>query len=265
MKKIGYILGIASLTLVLAACGNNADKKTDSENSTKDSYSAKMQNNSSTSKTNKNQSSTNNSGSANNASSKADLSNYQYSVPKKDTKKANYVKTGNLAKPRQFTFDRFGTRQQLTKINQSPKSMTADGLTYQITKVRVVENSPKTEAAKQAAAQTLNLQSVPSKYYTFVINYSVTNNRNSSVALNGINNIKTNKGQTLTTASQLSDSSAGNHLTKGQSKTFVSVGYLHNYATQPTTKVTMNFGAIYDLNGKQLAAAPNQGLLVSLN
>ncbi|WP_268913850.1 hypothetical protein [Lentilactobacillus sp. SPB1-3] len=257
MKRIGYLLGISGLILGLAACGNNASDKDTSNNQNRDASSAKMQNSSSTKST---------SSSSKDPQKKPhkDLTNYRYRVPAADRHSSNYTKNGNLTKTSQYTFDNFGTKQQLSKINEQPTTLTDDNVVYKIVKAKVIKNTPKTAEAKQAVAQTLNLQSVPNQYYTFVINYTVTNKQNATIALNGINSVQTDQGNTLAVNNQLTDSSAGHHLTANETETFTTVGYLQDYRTKPTNKVTINFGAIYDLQGTQISPAPAQGLNVSL-
>lgn len=269
MKKIGYLLGITGLVLSLAACGNNNSKQANDNSQDKDSYSAKMQNSSSNKSANstasKQSSSSKTASKDPQKKSRTNLANYHYTVPAAERHQPNYTKNGNLTKPKQFTFDNFGTRQQLSKINSQSKSLSVDNIIYKVTKAKVIKNTPKTAAAKQAVAQTLNLQSVPNQYYTFVINYTITNKQSDTIALNGINNVKTDQGDTLAVNNQLSDSSAGNHIEPNETKTFTTVGYLRDYANQPTNKVTLSFGDIYNLQGNKVSSAPTQGLTIDLN
>ncbi|KRK89057.1 hypothetical protein [Lentilactobacillus sunkii] len=247
MKAKGYLLILSMILAVgLAGCGGN---KNDQSNEKK-SFSANMANDSSSS--------------SSASSSSQSLSDYRYKVPKSVQSNANYVKNGDLSKKHQFTFDRFGTRQQLADVTTSPVNIQAGKLSYKINQVRVIKNTAKTPQAKQAVEQVLNLNQIPDTYYTFVLNYTVTNHHDFEVALNGVNYVKTNQGQTLTTANQLTDSSAGNKIGAGRAVSFAMTGYLHDYAAHPATKLSIQFGSIYTTNQKKVDDAPNSTLSVSL-
>lgn len=247
MKAKGYlIIMFAILSVGLAACGGNKSNQA----TEKKSLSADMSNEPSSSSTS--------------SSSSQSWSDYQYKVPKSVQKNAHYVKNGDLSTKHQFTFDRFGTRQQLADVTTKPVDIKADKLTYKVNQVRVIENTAKTPQAKEAAEQVLNLRSIPDTYYTFVLNYTVTNHHNFEIALNGVNYVKTNQGQMLTTANQLTDSSAGNKIGANRAVSFAMTGYLHNYATQPATKLTIQFGAIYTTTQKKVAPSPDSTLTINL-
>ncbi|WP_283680356.1 hypothetical protein [Lentilactobacillus sp. Marseille-Q4993] len=247
-KKLLSGVFILSLAGVIAGCGNNSSNKKDS--SSKDSLSANMKNSSSNS--------------SSEASESSNLNSYSYSVPKKDKQKSNYVANGNLKSKKQFTYDKFGTKQNLSHISV-PKIKTASGkVSYQINRVKVVKNQPATKEAKQAAAAALNLPNVPDTYYTFVISYSVTNRYSKTIALNGVDAVKTDAGQTLNTANQLSDPSAGQKLAANQSRRFVMVGYLYNYDSNPAKLLKVKFGAVYTTGGTKVVNGPENPINISL-
>ncbi|GAA2974674.1 hypothetical protein [Lentilactobacillus parakefiri] len=237
---------IAILTVVLAGCGGNKSNQSNE----KKSLSADMSNSSTSSSTS--------------SSSSSSWSNYQYKVPKSVQKNADYVKNGDLSTKQQFTFDRFGTRQQLADVSTKPVDIKADQLTYKVNQVRVIKNTAKTPQAKEAAEQVLNLRNIPDTYYTFVLNYTVTNHHHFKIVLNGVDYVKTDQDQMLTTTNQLTDSSAGNKVGANRAVSFAMTGYLHNYASHPATKLTIQFGAIYTMNQKKVAASPDSTLTIDL-
>lgn len=248
MKAKGYLIILSAFLAVgLAGCGGN---KTNQGNEKK-SFSANMANDSSSS--------------SKASSSSQSLDDYQYKVPKSVQRNSHYVKNGDLSKKHQFTFDRFGTRQQLAAVSNQPLNIQSGKLTYKVNQVRIIKNTAKTPQAKQAVEQVLNLQTIPDTYYTFVLNYTVTNKYSFKVALNGVDYVKTNQGQTLTTADQLTDSSAGNRINSGRAVSFAMTGYLHNYASHPATKLAIKFGSVYTTHQKKVADAPDSTLTVNLN
>lgn len=247
MKAKRYLLILSAILAVsLAGCSGSENNSSNE----KKSLSANMSNDPSSSST----------------SAKPDQSwsNYQYKVPKSVQHNVHYVKNGDLSKKHQFTFDRFGTRQQLADVTTQPVNMESDKLTYKVNQVRVIKNTAKTRQAKEAAEQVLNLQSIPNTYYTFVLNYTVTNHNGFVIVLNGIDYVKTNQGQTLTTANQLTDSSAGNKVGANRAVSFAVTGYLHDYATHPATKLAIKFGPIYTTNQKKVADTPGTTLSLRL-
>lgn len=247
MKAKGYLLILSMILAVgLTGCGENKNNQSNQ----KKSFDANMANDSTSS--------------SSTSGSSQSLNDYQYKVPKSAQKNANYVKNGDLSKKHQFTFDRFGTRQQLADVTTQPARINAGKLAYKINQVRVIKNTAKTPQAKQAAEQVLNLNQIPDTYYTFVLNYTVTNRHSFVVALNGVNYVKTNQGQTLTTANQLTDSSAGNKIGPNRAVSFAMTGYLHDYVSHPATKLAIQFGSIYTTNQKKVADAPGSTLTVDL-
>lgn len=250
MKKRRLIIILCAFIAVgVAGCGNQKNQSKE-----KAELSANMQNSSSASS----------STSQKNHAAKR-LGDYQYKVPKKVADDKDYVKDGNLTTPKQFSYDRFGTEQRLAKVATSNFNLSSDNVSYKIDKVRVLKNTAKTPEAKTAAEQVLNINHIPDIYYTFVLNYTVTNNHHFQIALNGVQAVKTDTGQTLTTADQLSDSSAGNKIPANESATFVMNGYLYDYQSKPTKKLSINFGSIYTTNGKKVSSGPSRLLSVNLN
>ncbi|MBU9789952.1 hypothetical protein QUF07_09735 [Lentilactobacillus sp. TOM.63] len=251
MKKQRFILILSAVLAVgLAGCSSQNHKN---QSNQKAALSANMQNSSSTASSTKK------------AHATKSLSDYQYKVPKKVADSKNYVKDGNLTSPSQFSYDRFGTEQTLTKIATNAAVLSAGNVSYKVNKVRVLKNTAKTSEAKTAAEQVLNISSIPDTYFTFVLNYTVTNKHNTTIALNGVQSVKTDAGQTMTTADQLSDSSAGNKIPANESATFVMNGYLYDYQSKPAKKLFINFGSLFDTHGKKISDSPNRKLIVKLD
>ncbi|MFD1125642.1 hypothetical protein ACFQ22_09800 [Lentilactobacillus raoultii] len=251
MKKHQLIFAVTAI-LALGLAGCQGTHHSNHQRKEKAALSAKMANDES---------------SATSSQSSSDLSHYHYQVPKKEVQNKNYVKSGHLTNNHQFRYDRFGTKQQLVQNdkNHSVADLEQHRISYQILNVRVLKNTAKTAAAKQAASQALNLPTVPDTYYTFVVNYRITNNQPVSIVLNGAASVKTNRGQTLQTSNQLTDSSAGQHLASGQSQRFVLNGYLYHYAQQPATKLIIHFGPAFKASGAKAAAAPSRSLQIKLS
>ncbi|EEI19850.1 hypothetical protein [Lentilactobacillus hilgardii] len=251
MKKYQVSLALG-IILILGLAGCNGNKQSNQhQNKEKAAMSAKMANDDSSA--------------SESSSTSSSLTHYKYKVPKSEKQNRDYVADGHLTNKHQFSYDRFGTKQQLAKKATPSSTFNSDKVTYRILNVRVLKNSAKTSAAKQAASQVLNLSSVPDTYYTFVINYEVTNQQQQTIALNGVSSVKTNQGQTLQTSNQLTDSSAGSQIPAGKSRQFVMNGYLYHYDKDPASNLAINFGPIFDTKGTKIASAPSHALQVTLS
>ena len=138
--------------------------------------------------------------------------------------------------------------------------LTSNGIRYEVLRAKVIKNTATTAVAKEAAKQALNLSSVPDTYYTFLVNYRVANLRNSSIALNGVKQVKTSNGQTLSISNQLNDSSAGARISSDSTQEFSMVGYLYDYSQHPSDSISILFGNIYTPNGSKVANGPSESL-----
>ncbi len=248
-RNFGFVIIVAIMTITLAGCGHN--QATNQQAKDKSALKANMQNESSSA--------------AASSSHEKQLSHYNYRVPKKERQSKNYVNNGNLTHKRQFSYDRFGTKQQLATATAAPLKLTDGQITYQVTKTKVLRNTAKTQVAKQAAEQVLSLQTIPDTYYTVVINYQITNHHRTIIALNGVNRIKTDQDQVLQINNQLVDSSAGAKLSPGETKSFVLTGYLRDYKINPVKKLAISFGPTFSEKGVQIDQAPRRALTLDLS
>ncbi|KRN02797.1 hypothetical protein FD13_GL001516 [Levilactobacillus senmaizukei DSM 21775 = NBRC 103853] len=225
------LAGISLLTLGLTACGDNAAKSTasfkNSSSKTSSSYQAPEPDAAVTA-----------------SSSKKEAQTYK---PKAAAiKGAKYVKSGNLKKTGQYTFDKVGTRLQLTSVSHPKTTIKSGQLTYKVTTVRLIKNTAETAAAKRMAASALNLATIKSPYYTIQLKFTISNRGKQAVTTDGIKTIRLTGDHDLNAAGQLSDASAGKTIpAEGKLNTFATG--LANEKTKPTFKsVKVAFAAAFD-------------------
>lgn len=179
-----------------------------------------------------------------------------YSVPKSDRQSRNYQKSGVLSLPGQFSYDRVGTKLQLVQNHRYNQQTSTTGLRYRVTKIKTINNTAKTAAAKSMAAQAFNLQQIPNPYRTVQLTFSVTNSRDETVKIDGIKQVTLNHKGTVTSASGLSDASAGQSLNANQTRTFTAM-ILAGPADYRVTQLSVAFSGSYSTSGDALAKAPS--------
>ncbi|NLR33077.1 hypothetical protein [Levilactobacillus tujiorum] len=247
--KTSLIIGLSVLALGLTGCQSNSQKSTASfkdSSSQSSHYSAKEPDAAVTAS----------------SSSHQTEEKQTYRPKATQTKKKGYVKSGNLKKAGQYTFDKVGTQLTLAKVKHPQTTIKSGQLTYKITTVRMIKNTAKTAAAKRMAAQALNLAQIKSPYYTLQVKFTIYNRGKQAVATDGIQGIRLSGNRQLNAANQLSDASAGKTIpAKGKLVTFATG--LISESTKPSLKsVKIKFaGAFAD---KHQVVKPTQWLKLSL-
>lgn len=234
------LAGLSLLVLGLAGCQSSAQKSTTS-----------FKNSSSQSSRHYSAANPDAAVSATSSSSSSEAQTYRPAASQ--TKRASYVKSGNLKKSGQFTYDKVGTRLQLTKVKHPQTTLKSGQLTYKITTVRLIKNTAETAAAKRMAAQALNLSALKSPYYTIQLKFTIYNHGKQAVTTDGIKAIRLSANQQLNATNQLSDASAGKTIAgKGQLATFATG--LASEKTKPTFKtIKVAFAGAY-VNQKQVVS-----------
>ncbi|WP_367294827.1 hypothetical protein [Levilactobacillus yonginensis] len=175
-----------------------------------------------------------------------------YKPKKNQLTSPSYVKSGNLKKAGQFTYDKVGTKVQLSEVAHHAATIKSGKLTYKVTTIRLIKNTAKTAAAKRMAAQALNLPEIQSPYYTIQVKFTITNRGKQDLITDGIKSLRLRKGLQLNAANQLSDASAGKTIPAGQSLNTWATG-LAGQKTKPTFKtVKIAFAGAYNGDQKQL-------------
>ncbi|MFC6181826.1 hypothetical protein [Lactiplantibacillus daowaiensis] len=177
-----------------------------------------------------------------------------FSVPKKAKTDKNYVKSGQLTKAHQYTYDQAGTKVSLTEIKPTTKTFINGQVSFKFTQIRILKNQPSTKKALKMANQALNTDQIKGTYYTLQLKYTVTNHRSQTVNIDGITAVKTDQGQTLTQATQMYDAGAGLQLTSGAHKNAFTMALI---TTNPTKikHVNVVLGGIFTPSGKTLTKA----------
>ncbi|VDG23910.1 hypothetical protein [Lactiplantibacillus mudanjiangensis] len=183
-----------------------------------------------------------------------------FKAPKKAQHDRLYVKSGQLTKAHQYTYDQAGTKVSLTKIKPTTQSFTNGHVTFKFTQIRILKNQPTTKNALKMANQALNTDQITGTYYTLQLRYTVANHRDQSVNIDGITAVKTDQGQTLTQATQMYDAGAGLRLTAKASKTAFTMALI---TSNPTTvkQVQVELGGIFTPSGKTLTKASDMHTL----
>lgn len=177
-----------------------------------------------------------------------------FKVPKKSQHDKNYIKSGQLTKRHQYTYDQAGTKVSLAARQTTAKTFTNGHVSFKFTQIRVLKNQPDTKTALKMANQALNTDKIHGTYYTLQLKYTVTNHRTETVNIDGITALKTDQGQTLTPATQMYDAGAGTQLAAGAHKARFTMALI---TTQPTQikHVKVVLGGIFTPTGKTLAKA----------
>ena len=179
-----------------------------------------------------------------------------YNVPKADRQSQQYQKSGVLSLPGEFSYDRVGTKLQLVQKHTYKQQTSTTGLRYRVTTIKTIKNTAKTAAAKSMAAQAFNIQHIPNPYRTVQLTFNVTNSRNQTVKIDGIKQITINNKGTVTSASGLSDASAGQSVGAHQTKTFTAM-VLAGPADYRVTHLSVAFSGSYSTSGDALSKAPS--------
>jgi len=247
--KASLLLSLSIFALGLAGCQSSSGQKSTASfkdsSSQSSSYSAKEPDAAVTSSS---------------ASHKEEAQTYHPQA--KLTKNARYVKSGNLKKAGQYTFDKVGTQLTLSTVKHPQTTIKSGNLTYKVTTVRISKNTAKTAAAKRMAAQALNLAQIKSPYYTLQVKFTIYNRGKQIVTTDGIQSIRLSGNRQLNAANQLSDASAGKTIpAKGKLATFATG--LASEKTKPNLKsVKIKFaGAFAD---KKQVVKPTTWLKLTL-
>ncbi|ANZ61833.1 hypothetical protein [Secundilactobacillus paracollinoides] len=245
-----WVAGLAVIAISLAGCQQSTKSQATSSGSQSSQAS---------------QSSTKKAESAASASSSnntvATMKNYQ--VPASEKQKKSYVKSGLLTIPGEFSYDKAGTKLTLKKKQNSTRKTASTGLSYQMISTKMITNSAKTSAAKQMAEQAFNVTTIANPYQTIQINFKINNQLDQDVRTDGINKVVFNGTNTATSASGLSDSSAGQTIKAHQTRTFHAM-VLTGTADTTVTKLAIQFSGSFSANGEKRSSSPKT-LDVALN
>ncbi|AEJ24161.1 hypothetical protein PAF15_05950 [Weissella koreensis] len=127
-----------------------------------------------------------------------------YEVSKNDSNSDQYVASGNLTKPGQYSISPAGNRSELQQINANPDQQLMDSeVSYTLNKIKVQLNQPKTDEALQMARMALNDRSIDGDYQTLILNYSITNKTNRIIQTDGVKEVELSSNDVVTVQSGL--------------------------------------------------------------
>jgi len=127
-----------------------------------------------------------------------------YQVSKNDSNSDQYVASGDLTKPGQYSISPAGNRSELQQINVNPDQQLMDAeVSYTLNKIKVQLNQPKTDEALQMARMALNDRTIDGDYQTLILNYSIMNKTNQVIQTDGIKEVKLSSNRVVTVQSGL--------------------------------------------------------------
>lgn len=187
---------------------------------------------------------------------------FQYKIPKIDIANKNYVKSGPLVKKKQFNYDEFGTKTEVSKINNRRHQAIKNGkLEYKILNAKLMNNTVTSDKAKDAVKTAFNLNAVNNHYQTIIINYQITNQHSQSINLNGVQRLS--YGSTNIMNNYLLDSGAGHTiLPKTTQKFTIAAFILPN--TKSASILNLFTGNTYSQNGRIIDRASKKPLRITI-
>lgn len=179
-----------------------------------------------------------------------------FSVPSKDKKSEQYVKSGKLTKINQFSYDSLGTKLTLKNSKTSHLITQNKQIKYELTNHKIYQNKATTSRAVDAAETAFSTVKIGSSYTTLQLKFTVTNYLNKPILIDGVSRIKFNNAGTVSSASGLSDSSAGQQIKANSSKSFFAMALLPNDRLKKLNPVSISFSGGYNSTGSQIAKTP---------
>ncbi|MED4271970.1 hypothetical protein [Weissella confusa] len=187
-----------------------------------------------------------------------------YEVPAEEKKSAKYVSSGEPNKVGEFSISPQGNKSILTSESKISDEMKNEQLTYQITKVRVTANEPKTKEALLMGQQALNTRAINGNYTTLFVYYSIKNNSDVAVKTDGVvaagfedNTVVSVVGGGLDNDYLLSQTTISAGATK---KTFIVLLVPEKMALD-VRQVVLQFDGAYDETGKMIIG-PSKKMVV---
>lgn len=179
-----------------------------------------------------------------------------YHVPKSEAKQSNYKKSGLLRLPGQFSYDQVGTKLTLQQSKKAAYQTSKDGITYRIQQIKQFKNQANTEQSKSMAQQAFNIAAMPNPYKTLQLKVTISNRTSKLVKLNGVSGFIYNGTRKISPSSGISDPTAGQSLSAGQTKTS-SIMILVGPAKTTLDSFSVQFSGTYNASGKQLTRQPS--------
>lgn len=186
------------------------------------------------------------------ASDQANMKPYHVSNSEKNNQ--HYQKSGLLTLPGQFAYDKVGTKLTLSQNKHLDQRSTSQGLSYQINNAKRFTNQAKTKQALQMAQQAFNIGNVPNPYQTLQIKFTVTNDTNHAVKIDGIQKVSLNGSRTIS-ANGISDPSAGQTINSNHKRTFFAM-ILVGPTNFKITQFSVHFSGSFNDSGQPISKAP---------
>lgn len=180
-----------------------------------------------------------------------------YQVAKSDMNSDQYVASGNLTKPGQYSISPAGNRSELQQISENINQQFMDsGIKYTLSKMKLQLNQPQTDEALQMARMALNDRSIKGDYQTLIINYVITNQTDQIVKTDGLKEIELPSNHVVTAQSGLDNDAQLSQkiIQPGETvETFATILVGQSgEEVQELKQVTLSFAPVLDQNQKNI-------------
>lgn len=185
--------------------------------------------------------------------SQAKQKSSSYKVPTKIQKNSHYVAHGNLTQPKQFSYDSFGTKVTLNKVEKADQIIISRPFEYRITQVRLLTNVAKTKKARQVVTDAFNNTNVSATYYTLQIKFTIQNKGTQQAVIGGLNYVKLSNDFAGTPLANLVDSSAGKRIGAHKTMATTAVVLVPTSLVHNLHSCTLQFASAYSPDGQELS------------
>ncbi|WP_057753875.1 hypothetical protein [Weissella kandleri] len=168
----------------------------------------------------------------------------RYKISKQEQQSKQYVSSGNLTQPGQFSISPAGNRTELKLLQDLNGKMVVDQQAqYNLQQVKWQLNTPKTDEALRMAQMAFNSRDVQGDYQNLIIKYQIKNLSNHPLQMDGVKAVVLNQDYEANTLSGLDNDArlANQEIQPGAIQdSFVTVLIPHRLANQ-VQKVQVHF------------------------
>ncbi|MFL1696461.1 hypothetical protein ACJQWY_06650 [Weissella kandleri] len=128
----------------------------------------------------------------------------RYKISKQDRQSKQYVSSGNLTQPGQFSISPAGNRTELKALqNLAGQTVVDQQAQYTLQQVKWQMNTPKTDEALRMAQMAFNSRDVQGDYQNLIIKYQIKNIGNQPLQTDGVKAVVLNQDYEANTLSGL--------------------------------------------------------------
>ncbi|MBJ7691137.1 hypothetical protein [Weissella confusa] len=179
-----------------------------------------------------------------------------YSIPEKDLKSSSYVSSGAPSEVGEYTINQQGNKAELAAQSKVEDQLDNGSITYKVTSVKKMANTPATDEAVQMAQMALNTRDITGDYTTLIVRYSLTNNADKTVVTDGVTAAKFSDGSVVSVqgGGLDNDHTLVSGVEAGQTKDAFVVLLVPKSLAVSVNNVALQFATTYQ-DGQQLTGA----------